>query len=220
MKLYYHPLSPFAQKVLIAFHEKNVSFAPEIVNLMDPQAKREYEKIYPLGKVPLLILEDGYQIPESSIIVEYLDTHFDSGTKLIPENKDNARRVRFLDRMFDLYLTDQSGKIFMDSLKPDNKKDPEGILKARSIIDKIYAFIEKELTGKTWAVGENFTMADCSAAPVLFYLQNLHPYNPFKNITSYFNRLRERPSFAKVLAEVAPFLEMFTKRSEADFEKK
>lgn len=209
MKLYYHPLSTYAQKTLIAFHEKGVSFQPEIVELMNPEAKAAYEKIYPMGKVPLLILDDGWMIPESSIIIEYLDTHFSSGSCLIPENKEDARRVRFLDRMADLYLNDQCAKIFLDSLKPENQKDSQGVLKARSTLDKIYVYFDKDLQGKTWLYGENFTMADCAAAPALGYLQMMHPFTQYTNMVRYFSRLRERPSYARVLQEAAPYMARF-----------
>src|SRR5262245_40342691 len=106
MKLYYHPLSTYSQKTVMAFHEKEVSFTPEIINVFDPTAHAAYRAVNPLGKVPMLVLDDDWKIPESSIIIEYLDTHFSTGTRLIPEDKDLARQTRFRDRMADLYIND------------------------------------------------------------------------------------------------------------------
>jgi len=102
VKLYYNPLSTYSQKTLIALYEKQVAFEPVIVNLMSPEGQAEYEKLYPIGKVPMLVLDDDYKIPESTIIIEYLEGHVQSGTRLIPEGTDAARQVRFMDRMSDL----------------------------------------------------------------------------------------------------------------------
>src|SRR4051794_38545067 len=105
MKLYFHPVSSYSQKVLVAFYEKNVPFAPEIVEFTE-SGRAEYLKINPLGKIPFVVADNGHKVPESSIIIEYLDGHFDSGTRLIPADKDLARQTRFHDRLSDLYLHD------------------------------------------------------------------------------------------------------------------
>ena len=120
MKLYYHPLSGYSQKTIVAFYEKGLEFEGEIVELMDPESKGAYmQDVYPIGKVPFLIADDGRQIPESSIIIEYLENTYDSGTLLIPDDKHLARQVRFHDRMTDLYIQNQLGTIFFDTLKPE-----------------------------------------------------------------------------------------------------
>ena len=124
MKLYYVPVSTYCQKVLMAFHEKGVAFEPELVNLSDETARSEYRKFYPLGKVSVLVPEEDWMIPESSIIIEYLDTHFDAGTRLLPDDPDLARQARFKDRMLDLYLNDSISNLFFQGRKPQEERDP------------------------------------------------------------------------------------------------
>lgn len=208
MKLYYHPLSSYSQKVLIALYEKGVKCTTEIVNMMDPAAKAAYAKIHPLAKIPLLIRDDGWLIPESSIIVEFLDQHTPK-PRLIPEEPDKARQARLLDRMIDLYCTDPSATIFLDTLKPVSQSDPAVVVQARARLDVMYDFLAKQLEGKTWLMGETFTMADCAAAPTLNYLQKLHPFAQRASIVAYLERLTARPSFARVLSEARPHMEAF-----------
>jgi glutathione S-transferase len=206
MKLYYHPVSTYSQKTVMAFHEKKVAFTPEIVNLMTPEGRDAYKKIYPVVKVPLLVLDDGWLIPESTIIIEYLDTHHSSGTRLIPEDKELARRARFHDRQFDLYVNDTTATIFFDSRKPPEKKEPERVATAKGRLDVMFSYFDKHFAKNTWALGDVFSVADCAAAPPLGYLREVYPFDKHPNLKSYFGRLAERPSYAKVLAEAAPHL--------------
>ena len=212
MKLYYHPLSGYSQKVLIALYEKNIPFDGEIIDLMNPQAKAAYKKdVYPIGKVPFMIADDGHKIPESSIIVEYLENNYASGTQLIPSDKHLARQVRFNDRMIDLYFQNQIGIIFFDSLNPKDQQDPEGVQQARNTIDTVYGFLNEHLANGEWMVGNQFSMAECAIAPVLNYARQTHPYEQHKNIEAYWNRIHERPAVKRVLAEAAPYMEAFMK---------
>jgi len=211
MKLYYHPLSQYCQKVLIACYEKNISFEGEIVDLMNPQAHEEYQKIYPIGKIPYLVLDNDWKIPESSIIVEYLDTHFDKGPLLIPKDKDQSRQARFHDRMMDLYFCNPLGSIFLNSLKPKDQQNPEAVKGWRKTIDIVYGFLNQHLEKNTWVMGNDFTIADCALAPNLNYARNLHPFDQQPNISNYWNRLSERPSIKRLLKEMAPYLEEFEK---------
>ncbi len=206
MKLYYHPLSTYSQKTLMAFHEKRVSFTPEIVNLFSPEGQAAYRKIYALGKIPLLTLDDGWTIPESSIIIEYLDTHFSSGTRLIPEDKDLARRCRFHDRQFDLYVNEPFQKVFFDARRPEAERDPKGVAAAKERLDLMYTYFNKVLEKNTWVLGETFSMADCAAAPSLAYLGATYPFDAHPHLKAYWGRLAERPSFKKVLAEAEPYI--------------
>ncbi len=206
MKLYYNPVSSYSQKTLMAFYEKGVSFEPNVVDLMNPEANAAYRKIAPLGKVPLLVLDDGWMIPESSIIIEYLDTHFD-GPRLIPADPDRARQTRFFDRLSDLYLNDtMTTLLFEPSRKPEDK-NPRGVRKAKETLDTMYALMDKSYATKTFAMGDEFTMADCAAAPCLFYLKRAYPYAQYPNVSAYADRLLSRPSYQKVMAEAKPVLE-------------
>jgi glutathione S-transferase len=206
MKLYYFPRSTYSQKVLIAFHEKRVAFTPVIVNVADASGRAELAKLTPLGKIPVLELDDGWKIPESSIVIEYLDTHFSTGTRLIPKDVDLARQTRFHDRIADLYVNDPMTKIFFDGQKPEDKRDPEGVAAARQRIDTMMAGLDTHLAKRTWIMGDEFTMADCALIPPLGYLRTVHPFDRFKNVTAYANRALERPSVMRVMEEVAPYL--------------
>jgi glutathione S-transferase len=207
MRLYYFPPSTYSQKVLIALREKKVDFIPEIVDLFTPESRAAYKKVYPLLQVPVLV--DGERlVPESSIIIEYVDTRVRAGApRLIPEDPELGRAVRFHDRVFDLYVNEQARALFFDARKPAEERRPDVVAKAKEILDVTYAFLDKHLAGKTWATGDAFSMADCAAAPPLNYLRRLHPYSAYPNLSSYFHRLVERPSFARVLEEARPYLE-------------
>lgn len=208
MHLYFTPLSTYSQKALIALYEKGIRFTPHHVNLGDPEARAAYRKLYPLGKVPLLVDEDR-TIPESSILIEYLDQRFEAAPRLIPADPESARRVRFHDRMFDLYLNDPCVRIFFDGRKPPEKRDPEGVAKARETIATLYEYMEGHFAKNTWAYGEAFSLADCAAAPALGYLQTLQPFAKHERVSAYWRRLAERPSIARVLAEAKPHLAAF-----------
>ncbi len=215
MKLYYYPLSTYCQKVLITLYEKSVDFTPELVFLMDDVARDAYRKIYPLGKIPLLVLDDGRWVPESSIIVEYLDTHFSDGPKLIPDDPDLSRQVRFKDRMYDLYLNDSISTLVFESWKPESERNQELIERSHFRIGVMYDFMEMNLEKQTWTNGEAFTMGDCAAAPPLFYAREMAPFDERPNIADYWKRLQERPSIHRVLDEAAPHLAKLQERISA-----
>jgi glutathione S-transferase len=206
VKLYYHPLSTYSQKVLIAFREKGVAFEPQIVNLTDPAVRAEYEKVHPLGKIPSLVRDDGWFIPESTIIIEYLEGHFPQGERLIPADRDEARQVRFMDRMLDLYVNESFVKVFFDMRKAEAERDPKGVAAAKKVLDTMYGYMDRHLAGRTWLVGETFSMAECAAAPPLGYLRAVHPFEGRQNVAAYWSRLEARPSVARVLEEARPYL--------------
>lgn len=207
MKLHYFPLSTYSQKALIALHEKEIPFTAEIVDFLTPEGRAAYKQIYALGKVPLLVLDDGHLIPESSIIIEYLDTHFDTGPRLIPADKDLARQTRFVDRVLDLYVNDTFQTIFFDGRKPEAERSPSAVEQARGRMKVAYEFLNKHLekTGP-WAMGDGFTMADCAAAPALAAARMVQPFDEHEHLTRYFGRLVERPTFARVLEEAKPYM--------------
>ncbi len=204
MKLYYNPISTYSQKVLIALYEKGLDFDSEIVNLMDADARAQYREVYPLGKIPCLQLEDGHLIPESSIIVEYLDPM--AKPTLIKGDADERRRIRFKDRVFDLYLNEAVVTLLFQGMKPESEQDPERIEKARFHIDTMYSFMENEFGQQPYANGEEFLMSDCSAAPGLFYAEQVAPFAEYKNISAYWERLKARPSIQRTHEEAAPIL--------------
>jgi glutathione S-transferase len=203
MKLYYHPRSSYSQKTAMAFHEKGVAFEPVLI---DPRFDGpKLAEVTPFGKVPVLVLDDGTTMPESSIIIEYLDSHFTTGARLIPEDRDRARQTRFHDRVADLYVNDPMTKIAFDAMKPEAERDPAGVAKAHARLDAMFAGLDQHLAGRKWIMGDAFTLADCSLVPSLGYCRKLHPFQKWKNLSAYATRAFERPSFVKVDEELTQF---------------
>ena len=190
MQLYYHPRSPYSHKVMIALAEKRVAFEPVIVKPDDDRLA----KLTPIKKVPLLVLADGWKIPESTIIIEYLDGQFSTGTRLIPEDRDLARQTRFHDRIADLYLTEP----MMTLLFKNGDADA-----AHARLDAMLTGIDSHLGKRAWVMGDAFTMADCSLIPPLRYARELHPLDRYKHVAAYLARGLERPSVKGVFDEVA-----------------
>jgi glutathione S-transferase len=203
MKLYYNPLSPFSQKAMLAFYEKDIPFEREIVQLGNAEARTAYEKIYPLGKVPLLVKDDGHKIPESTIIIEYLEGHFNQGTQLIPKDTEGARRVRFLDRMVDLYVDDPAIKVVFDKIKLREYTQFD-MDRAHKYLSVSYEFLNRELESNEWLYGKDFTMADCALIPCLFNLEQSFPFAAHANIVRYWKQAQQRPTFKRVQEESIP----------------
>lgn len=204
MKLYYNPLSPFSQKVMIAFNEKGIAYTPELVNLMSPEGRAAYEQINPLGKVPFLMPAEDYHVPESTSIIEYLEDKFPGTPRLIPSTGGDAtRQVRFMDRMMDFYLAEPMIELLFQQLG-FRTRDDEAASRARKFLAQSYAHLDKRLASQLWLCGENFSMADCAAIPSLFYAQVAAPFAEHANIVAYWQRAQQRPSYAKVRAEFEP----------------
>ena len=213
MKLYYHPLSTYSQKVLIALYEKGIEFDGETLMLFDPEVRDNYRDIYPLGKIPLLVDDDDHMVPESSIIIEFLDAK--AKPLLIFGDANEQRQIRFKDRMFDLYLLESIATLFFQSMKPESEQDPERIEKAQFQIDKIYMFMEMELENQPFSCGSEFSMADCAAAAGLFYAGKVAPFNDRPLIKQYWERLSSMPSIQRVHDEAAPHVAELEKRNAA-----
>jgi glutathione S-transferase len=209
--LHYHPLSSFCHKALVGLYENGASFVPKLVDLADPEQRAEFQRLWPIGKFPVLRDETrGRTIPESSIIVEYLELHYPGKAKLIPEDPELAREIRFLDRFFDLYVHLPMQKIVGDRLRPEGGHDPQGVEHARSTMRTALGVVEKDMAGRTWASGGDFSLADCSAAPALFYANKVMPLaDDYPQVSAYLRRLMERPSYARTLAEAQPYFSMF-----------
>ncbi len=206
MKLYYFPLSPYSQKALIALAEKGAPFDKELVNLGDADARAAYEKVNRFGKVPFLRDEArDWSVPESSIIVEYLDQHVAGGTRLVPTDADQARQARFHDRIFDLYVTEQALKIFFDGQRPADKRDPVGVESADKRLNKTYGSYDEHMARRRWVLGDAFSMGDVAAAPALAMASRVRPFDAHKNLAAYFARLAERPSVRQALQQAQEY---------------
>ena len=216
LTLYYHPLSSFCHKVLIALYENQTPFRGEVVNLGDEASSAQMMSYWPLGKIPVLRDEDRHQtVPETSIIIEYLTEHHPGPAPLLPADPDLALQARLWDRFFDLYVNVPMGKIVADRLRPSGQNDLAGVEEARRTLKRAYAMAERQLQGRTWAIGDTFSMADCAAAPALFYADIVLPFSAdHPNMASYFDRLAGRASFARTLREARPYFHMFPLRDD------
>jgi glutathione S-transferase len=213
LKLYFHPLASFCQKVLIALYECETPFERHIVDLGDDASRAAFLKIWPIGKFPVLRDEArGRTIPESSIIIEYLALHHSGNAKLLPEYPDLALQARLSDRFYDCYVEVPMQKVITDRLRPAGQNDAHGVEQAKTLLQTSLGVIDREMATKTWAIGDTFSIADCAAAPALFYANMVQPFGDnHKNVAAYFNRLKQRPSFAQVLEEAQPYLNMVPK---------
>ena len=213
--LHFHPLSSFCHKVLIALYENDTPFTPNLVNLQNEDERNALRKLWPIGKFP--VLEDkarDWTVSESSIIIEYLDQHFPGRTRFIPPDPDLARQMRFRDRFFDLYIHLPMQKIVGDRLRPADKKDPHGVDEARTQMATALGMVDHAMAAKTWAAGDTFTMADCAAAPALFYADKVAPLaDKYPNAGAYLSRLTQRPSYARALREAEPYFKYFPKEN-------
>ncbi len=213
LTLHFHPLSSFCHKALIALYENDTPFTPNIVNLQDEGERAALLKLWPIGKFP--VLQDSTRdrvVPEASIIIEYLDQHYPGKTRFVPADPDAARQMRLRDRYFDLHIHMHMQKIVGDRLRPADKKDLHGVADARERIGRALVALEKQLPGKQWIMGDTFSMADCAAAPALFYTDWLMPLaQDYPNTAAYLGRLKERPSYARALKEAEPYFQYFPK---------
>lgn len=216
LTLYYHPLSSFCWKVLTALYENGTPFKAVSVNLGDAAERGALLKLWPVGKFPVLRDDARDQVvPESSIIIDYLDRYYPGRTRFTPADGDAAWQTRLKDRFYDLHVHEQVQRIVGNRLRPADAKDPHGVAEAKARLGNAYGMIEKDMTDedmadKSWAMGEHYGIADCAASPALFYAEKVLPFGAtHPNLAAYFSRLMARSSFARVVEEAKPFFHMF-----------
>jgi glutathione S-transferase len=214
LELYFHPLASFCHKVLIALYENQIPFTPHLLDLGNPDEKAAFLDIWPVGKMPILRDEArGETVPETSIIIEYLDRHYPGPAPLLPADEALLLDARLWDRFFDLYVQGPMQAIVGDRIRPEGERDPRGVANAEATLATAYGMVERRMAERSWAAGEAFGIADCAAAPALFYAGIVAPFPAaHRNLTAYFERLLERPSFARVLKEARPYFAMFPYR--------
>ncbi len=214
LTLYLHPLASFCHKVLIALYENGTAFDREIVDFGNPESAAALLDKWPVGKIP--ILHDraaGRTIPETSIIIEYLQAHCPGPVRLLPDDPGAQMQVRLWDRFYDLYVSVPMQKIVTDRIRPADAHDPHGVMEARAMLDQAYKMIDAHMQEKRWATGDDFTMADCAALPGLFFASIVHPFTGEQQaLSSYLERLLQRPSVKRVLSEAQPYFSMFPHR--------
>lgn len=212
LQLYYHPFSSYCQKALIAFYENAIPFEPQLLEGPDCPATKALAELWPIKRFPLLVDEErGATIMEASCIIEYLGLHRPSPVRLLPEDAQAALEVRMLDRFFDNYVSTPQQKIVFDALRPFDKRDPHGVADARALLDTAYAWLDVRMaTGREWVAGEQFSLADCAAAPFLFYADWTHPIDKaHSDLLAYRRRLLARSSFARAVDEARPYRHYF-----------
>ena len=211
LTLFYHPLASFCWKVQIALYENGTEFRGEIVNFADKQASAEFFDLWPVGKMPLLRDDDRDRtVPETTIIIEYLDSNYPGQRPLLPLNEDDRLDARLWDRFFDLYVQAPMQRIVANELRAESERDPLAVAEATAALRLAYDMIERRMTQRTWAVAEHFSMADCAAFPGLFYATTLVPFaENHPHAAAYFERLVERASVQRVLDEARPYFQFY-----------
>lgn len=213
LTLHFHPLSSYCQKALVALYEGDVRFEPHVLDLLDENIRARFRELWPLGNMPVL-RDDArdHTVPEATIIIEYLAAYYPSCASLVPTDRDLAWQTRLRDRFYDLYVQEPMQRIVFDRLRPQDQKDPYGVEQARASLLTAYGFIEREMSGRTWASGDTFTIADCAAAPALYFANLVAPFGDvYPNTAAYLERLMRRPSFARACEEAEPYRGMFPK---------
>lgn len=197
--------------MLTALYEAGTRFAAPLLDLADPRARDEFHALWPMGKVPVLVDATAARtIPETSIIIEYLDRYAPPGRRMIPCDAETALEARAWDRFCDLDLAAPMQKIVGDRNRAPERRDPSGVEEARRTLQSAYGVLEAHMQGREWAAGSAFSLADCSAAPALFYADKVEPVRGrHASLTDYLRRLEARPSFARVLDEAQPWAHLF-----------
>ncbi|HEY5970673.1 MAG TPA: glutathione S-transferase family protein [Pseudoxanthomonas sp.] len=207
LKLYAHPFSSYCQKALVALYENGTPF--EFKLLEDKESMRELEALWPMKRFPVLV-DAGHTVIEASSIVEHLGLHHPGPVRLIPVDPKAALEVRMMDRFFDNYVSTPQQKVVFDSIRPEGTRDAYGVAEARAMLDTAYAWLDKTMADREWAAGDSFSLADCGAAPFLFYADWTHSINEaFANVRAYRRRLLARPSFMRAVDEARPYRSYF-----------
>ena len=214
LTLHYHPLSSYCWKVLIAVDILGVEVDKRLLDLGNPAEREAFMALWPTGKMPLLV-DQGRPIPETSIIIEYLQRHHARREHaLIPHDQDAALDVRLWDRLFDLYVMTPMQACTAELLKPESDRDARNAARARESLAMAYSMIDRQLEGRTWVTGDAFTMADCAGAPALFYAVTYVPLSPqHVHLSAYFERLIEHPSVAATIDQARPYFKTYPGRA-------
>ena len=203
LTLYAHPFSSYSQKVLIALWENEIAFTYR--HLEEPGAAEELTRLWPLGRFPILV-DESRTIIEASIVIEHLHLRHPGPVRLLPDDRDAALEVRFMDRFFDNYVMSEMQKPVLEAIRKEGARKDAAMAEAREALDKAYAWLEDKLCDRLWAAGDSFSMADCAAAPSLFYADWVHPIGPaFARVRGYRSRLLARPSVARAVDEGRPY---------------
>ncbi|HEV7157936.1 MAG TPA: glutathione S-transferase family protein [Caulobacteraceae bacterium] len=208
LDLFGHPFSSYTQKVLIALYENATAFNFRMLGPDHPENGAELARVWPPITFPVL-LDDGVPIIESSAIIEHLHLRHPGPVRLLPEAAAAALDVRMLDRIFDNQLQSNFQWVVGDALRPPERRDPIGVEERKARLEKAYVWLDRRMQGREWAAGD-FSLADCAAAPALFYADWTHPIDGrFSALRAYRARLLARPSYARAVDEARPYRPLF-----------
>ena len=206
--LYGHPFSSYTWKALIGLYEKDIAFDYRVLEADWPQHGEELKAHWPIGKFPLLV-DDGQPWFEASIILEYLD-RIAPEPRLIPTEPDAALKVRLLDRIFDNHVMTPMQEVVADALRGPENHLPMIVDKAKASLETVYGWLDRELAAGGWATPHGFTLADCAAAPSLFYADCVHRIpDHLENLRAYRARLLAHPTVARCVEDARPFRSYF-----------
>lgn len=209
LQLYSHPLSSYCHKVLIALYEMGITFENKFINPGDPAERDAFLKLWPTGKIPLLV-DGGCGVPETSIMIEYAQIHYAPAAQLFPADPATCLEIRLWDRLFDNYVMTPLQAIVAQELREPAARDAQATSTARATLTMAYAMIEKQISGgREWIAGSNFSAADCAAAPSLFYASTLVPFGGNEHLHAYFERLVMRASVKRVIEEARPWFKYY-----------
>ncbi|WP_224361505.1 glutathione S-transferase family protein [Hyalangium versicolor] len=209
LTLYSHPFSSYCQKVLIALYENGTPFTARMLDGDHPEVLAEWEALWPLKRMPVLV--DGDRpVLETSVIIEHLGLHHPGPVRMVPEDPRAALPVRMMDRFFDNYISTPMQKLVADGMRTAENRDTQGVAEAKAMLERAYRWLDGTLAGHEWAVGDAFSLADCAAAPALFYADWAHPISEtFSRVRAYRQRLLARPSFARAVNDARPYRPFF-----------
>ncbi len=208
LQLFGHPFSSYTQKALIALWADETPFEFRMVDGEHPGNVDELKRHWPFGQFPLL-LDDGVAVVEATCIIEHLQAHQPGPNQWIPDG-DTGRRVRFLERFFDLRVMDKMTVSVWNALRPETERDPVGVANSIKQLHIAYDWLEANLGDGPWAVGEAFTLADCAAAPSLFYADWVEEIGPARpRLAGYRARLLAHPIVARAVEGGRPYRHFF-----------
>jgi glutathione S-transferase len=207
--LYGHPFASFVWKPLIALYERDVAFTFRIVDPDHPENQARIAELSPTGQFPALVDGDK-EITQSNSVIEYLDLFHGDAAPMVPSDPREALEARMMTDVFDDYVQAPMQRIVGDALRAPAEKDPHGVASAHAMLDRCYAWLDRRMQARDWAAGSRFTIADCAAAPALFYSDWVHPIpNRHAALAAYRARLLARASVARVVDEARPYRHFF-----------
>ena len=209
LELFAHPFSSYCQKALIAFYENDIPFTFRLLSPDEPVNGERFAALWPIGKFPLL-QDGGHTVVEATSIIEHLHVHHRGPAPLIPDDPALAAQVRMMDRVFDNYVMTPMQKFVLNARRPEADRDPHGVAEAGTVLDTIYPWLDGVLAGRAWAAGEAFSLADCAAAPSLFYADWVREIPAaLTHLRAYRARVLAHPSVARAVDEGRPYRSYF-----------